>query len=459
MSHSTNMQDIYDYIDNHAEEFVADLQRFVRQPSVSAQDIGLRDCAELLRGMMHDDGLPAELHETKDGPPVVFGEVKSNRSSKSLLCYSHYDVQPPEPIEAWSHGGPWSAEIVDGVLYGRGATDNKSGVLAFNKAAKAFLAVRGEVPVGLKLLIEGEEEIGSPNLGPWAEANKALLEADGMHCLDGSVEVGPEVPDVSLGLKSVLFVELVARGAKTDVHSLNFPLVPNPVWDLVHCLATIMDRDRNILIENWAEGIYVPDADHEEFLKDKAARINFDLLREELGVERFALGRDGVDAVRARTYEPTANIQGIIAGYTGKGTKTIVPAEARVRLDFRLIPNIQPDVAAKKLRDHIKAQGFDNIEVRTFERAEEPYKISAKEDISKSIIAAAHEVYGEPPIVNGVSAEGAILRHVWIPCVLTGFANPGCNLHAPDENIHIDKYIQGIKYAAAIMEHFGRSER
>jgi acetylornithine deacetylase/succinyl-diaminopimelate desuccinylase-like protein len=451
------MQEIYDYIDAHADEYVADLQRFVQQPSVSAQDIGLRDCADLVVEMMHADGLPAALHDLKAGPPVIIGHIPSPVSRKTLLCYSHYDVQPPEPIEAWTHGGPWSGAVVDGVLYGRGATDNKSGVLAFNKAAQAFLKVRGEVPVGLKFIIEGEEEIGSPNLGEWAARNKELLEADGMHCLDGSVEIGPDVPDVSLGLKSVLFVELVARGPRKDVHSLNFPLVPNPVWDLIHALSTIMDRNRNILIENWAEGIYQPDAEDEGYLADKAARIDFDLMRQDLAVDDFVLGRTGVDALRARTYEPTANIQGIVAGYTGPGSKTIVPSEARVRMDFRLIPHMQPKAAAEKLRAHLKKHGFESIEVKTFERAEEPYKISAKEDISQSIIAAAHEVYGEPPIVNGVSAEGAILKHVWIPCVLTGFANPGCNLHAPDENIRIDKYIQGIKYAAAIMEHFGRS--
>lgn len=450
------MQDIYDYIDAHADEFIADLQAFVRQPSVSAQDIGLRECAALIRDMMHRDGLPAEFHELEDGPPVVYGEIPS-KSPKTLLCYSHYDVQPPEPIEAWTHGGPWSGAVVDGVLYGRGATDNKSGVLAFNKAAKAFLAVRGAVPVGLKLLIEGEEEIGSPNLGPWAKKNAKMLEADGMHCLDGSLEIGVEVPDVSLGLKSVLFVELIARGPRTDVHSLNAPLVPNPVWDLVHALATIMDRNKRILIPDWAEGIYEPNEEDMGYLEDKAARIDFDLLKAEMGVDAFALGRDGVEALRARTYEPTANIQGIIGGYTGKGTKTIVPSEARVRMDFRLIPNISPAKAIEKLRAHLKAQGFDTIEVRGEPRTEDPYKISAREDISRAIIAAAHEVYGEPPIVNGVSAEGAILKHVWIPCVLTGFANPGCNLHAPDENIHIDKYIRGIKYAAAIMDHFGRS--
>ena len=284
-----------------------------------------------------------------------------------------------------------------------------------------------------------------------------MLQADGMHCLDGSLEIGVEVPDVSLGLKSVLFVELVARGPRTDVHSLNAPLVPNPVWDLVHALATIMDRYKNILIPDWAEGLYEPNEEDLGYLADKAARIDFDMLKDEMGVDAFALGRDGVDALRARTYEPTANIQGITGGYTGKGTKTIVPAEARVRMDFRLIPNISPAKAMAKLKAHLKDKGFDKIEVIGEPRVEEPYKISAREDISQSIIAAAHEVYGEPPIVNGVSAEGAILKHVWIPCVLTGFANPGCNLHAPDENIHVDKYILGIKYAAAIMEHFGRS--
>ena len=450
------MQPVYDYIDAHADEFVADLQTLVRQPSISAQDIGLRECATLVRDMMHQDGLPAEFHELEQGPPVVFGHLRAGRPTKTMLCYSHYDVQPPEPIDAWTHGGPWSAEVVDGVLYGRGATDNKSGVLAFNKAAKAFLAVRGEVPVNLKFLIEGEEEIGSPHLADWAARNKELLAADGMHCLDGSVEAGTDVPDVSLGLKSVLFVELIARGAKADVHSLNFPLVPAPVWDLIRALNTIMDENRRILIDGWDEGIWQLGPEDEQQLRDKTARVDLQALKDEWGIDAFALGRDGIDAIRARTYEPTANIQGMVAGYTGPGTKTIVPHEARARLDFRLIPNIQPDAAIRKLKAHLARHGFGHIEVVAFDGAEPPYKISAKESMAQAIIAAATEVYGELPVVNGVSAEGAILRHVWIPCVLTGFANTGANLHAPDENIRLDKYVQGIKYAAAIMEHFGR---
>ena len=452
-----SMQDVYDWIDANADECVRDLQRFVQQPSISAQNVGLRECATLVREMMHADGLPAEFHELDEGPPVVFGHLEAKKPSKTILCYSHYDVQPPEPLDEWTYGGPWSGEIVDGVMYGRGSTDNKSGVLAFNKAAKAFLQVRGEVPVNLKFLIEGEEEIGSPNLAAWAEKNEELLKADGMHCLDGSMETGTQVPDVSLGLKSVLFVELIARGAKMDVHSLNFPLVESPVWELIWALNTILDRDRKILVEGWEEGIWQLGPDDEQQLTDKAARVDLNALKEEWGISEFALGRDGVDAIRARTYEPTANIQGMIAGYTGPGRKTIIPNEARVRMDFRLIPNIQPADAIRKLKAHLAKHGFGHIEVQAFDGAEPPYKISVKEDISQAIIAAATEVYGELPVVNGVSAEGAILRHVWIPCVLTGFANPGANLHAPDENIRVDRYLQGIKYAAAIMEHFGRT--
>ena len=453
-----SMQPIYDWIDAHAEECIRDLQRFVQQPSISAQNVGLRECATLIRDMMRDDELPADFHELAQGPPVVFGHVQTKQpGKKTILCYSHYDVQPPEPLDQWTHGGPWSGAVVDGVLYGRGATDNKSGVLAFNKAAKAFLQVRGEVPVNLKLLVEGEEEIGSPNLAAWAAANKALLEADGMHCLDGSMETGTSVPDVSLGLKSVLFVELIARGAKTDIHSLNFPLVPAPVWELIWALNTIFDRNRRILIDDWQEGIWQLGPDDEQQLLDKAGRVDLQAMKDEWGIAEFARGRDGIDAIRARSYEPTANIQGIIAGYTGPGTKTIVPNEARARLDFRLIPNIQPADAIRRLKAHLVKHGFGHIEVRANDGAEPPYKISVKEDISQAIIAAATEVYGEIPVVNGVSAEGAILRHVWIPCVLTGFANPGANLHAPDENIHVDKYLQGIKYAAAIMEHFGKA--
>ena len=316
--------------------------------------------------------------------------------------------------------------------------------------------MRGELPVKLKFIIEGEEEIGSVHLGPWVEKNKSLLEADGMHCLDGPVDASTDVPDVDLGLKSVLFAELIARGANSDIHSLNFPLLPAPVWDLVRALNSIMDENRRILIKGWYDGLYeLQDEDYEQ-LDEKMRRVDLGDLKREWGISEFALGRDGIDALRARTYEPTANIAGIVGGYTGPGSKTIVPNEARAKMDFRLPPNLDPKDAMTKLRTHLEQHGFGHIEVRFQTTAEPPYKISAKEPMAQAVIAAATKLYNVPPIVNGVSAEGTILKHVWIPCVLTGFASAGANLHAPNENIRIDHYIQGIKYAATIMEEFGR---
>ena len=450
------MKDIYDYIDKNAQEYIADLQSLIQQPSISAQNIGLHECANFVKNAMHKDNLPAELYDVPGGPPLVFGHLKSSQSKKTLLCYSHYDVQPPEPIEEWSHGGPWSGAIVDNVIYGRGATDNKGGLLAFNKAAKAFLEVRGEVPLNLKFFYEGEEEIGSVHLGPWVEKNKELLAADGMHCLDGSVDSFAKVPEVELGLKSVLFIELTARGGKKDIHSLNFPLVPSAPWELVHALSTIMDRNRKILIKDWYDGLYELGEEELNLIEEKNSRVDLNVLKEEFGIENFVLNREGKDAIRARTYEPTANIQGMVSGYTGPGTKTIVPSEAKVRLDFRLLPHMNPQNCIIKIKNHLIDNGFGNIEVKASESSEPPYKISVKEDISQAIIKAAEEVFGEKPVVNGVSAEGTIMKHVWIPCVLTGFANSGANLHAPDENINIDNYIKGIKYAAAIMENFSK---
>ncbi|MBA2668153.1 MAG: M20/M25/M40 family metallo-hydrolase [Trueperaceae bacterium] len=448
---------VFAWIDAHADECVADLQELVRQPSVSAQrDPGLRACADLVESQMRSDGLDARQYTLDGGPPVLFGHMTTKRSSKTMMCYSHYDVQPPEPVDAWTHGGPFSADIVDGVMYGRGTTDNKSGVLAFNKAAKAFLASHGELPVNLKFLCEGEEEIGSIHLGPWVEANTELLEADGMHCLDGSVDTATLLPDVDLGLKSVLFVELVARGANADVHSLNFPLLPSPAWDLVRALGTIMDEERRILVDGWYDGLYELQEEDEEQLREKARRVDMEAVKREWGIDGFALGRDGVAAHRARQYEPTANIAGLVSGYTGPGSKTIVPNEARAKMDFRLIPHMRQEDAILKLRRHLDAHGFAHIEIHGEARAEPPYKISVKEPMAQAVIAAAMRVWGEPPIVNGVSAEGTILKHVWIPCVLTGFANPGANLHAPDENIVVADYIKGIKYAAAIMHEFGK---
>ena len=452
----TELKQIFAWIDAHQDEFVKDLQRLVRQPSISAQNIGLRECAALVCEMMHEDGLPAQQFELSGGPPIVMGELQSKRNKKKLMAYAHYDVQPPEPLDKWVFP-PFSGEISDGRVWGRGATDNKSGLLAFVKAAEAWMNCTGDVPVTLKFMFEGEEEIGSPHLGPFVAENPEMFQCDAMHCLDGGMNSSEPVPEIDLGLKSVLYVELVAHGANSDIHSLNAPLVPQPAWDLVRALNTLIDEKRHILIEDWYEGWAEPDEDDIRLIKDKVNRMDIDQLKKEWGLAEFALGRDGFEAMKARAFEPTCNICGLTAGYQGPGDKTIVPCEARAKIDFRLPPFIDPSKSLEKLRRHLDKNGFKDIEVISVfgDSPEPPYKISVKENISQAVIEAAEMVYGIPPIINGVSAEGTILRHVWMPTVLTGFAQPDCNLHAPNESCSISAYMNGIKYAAAIMWNFG----
>lgn len=451
------LQAVFDWIDAHRDEAIADLQELVQQPSVSAQNIGLEECADLVVDLMARSGLPARAYPVEDGPPCVIGQLPG-AIERTLLCYAHYDVQPPEPIDEWTYP-PYSATLALGRLWGRGATDNKSGVMAFIKAASAWVACAGQPPVSLKFITEGEEEIGSVHLGPFIEANPELVRADAMHCLDGGVHPSAMVPDVDLGLKSVLFVELIARGANRDIHSLNAPLVPQPAWELVRALNTLVDENRRILVEGWYEGLWALGEEEMGQLEENARRLDLDTLKEEWGIDEFALGRDGIEALKARAYEPTCNIAGLTSGYQGPGSKTIVPNEARAKLDMRLPPLIDPEKAVEKLRNHLQSKGFGHIEVRIEGRIPEPpYKISVREDISQAVIAAAERVFGAPPVVNGVSAEGTILKHVWMPTVLTGFAQPDCNLHAPDESIDLEHYIKGIKYAAAIMWEYGRGE-
>ncbi len=452
------LQAAFDWIEAHRDEAIADLQRLVQQKSVSAQNIGLEACAQQVVELMHADGLPATAYPTDGGPPCVIGHLPSRSSSKTLLAYAHYDVQPEEPVDKWSYP-PYGGVIDRGRLWGRGATDNKSGVLAFIKGAKAWLQTRGDLPVGVKFLTEGEEEIGSIHLGPLVAAHPELVRADAMHCLDGGVDPSSLVPDIDLGLKSVLFVELVARGANADIHSLNAPLLPSPAWDLVRALNTLMDDQRRILVDGWYEGLWELGKEEYDQLEANAARLDLSKLRAEWGIQEFALGRDGVEALRARAYEPTCNIAGLTAGYQGAGSKTIVPNEARAKLDLRLPPLIDPTRAIEKLRRHLVERGFGHIElIIRGGTPEPPYKISVKEEISQAIVRAAEQVFGAPPVINGVSAEGTILKHVWMPTVLTGFAQPDCNLHAPNESVDLEHYIRGIKYAAAIMWEYGKGK-
>lgn len=449
---------VFAHIDAHTEEAVAELQTLLRHPSISAQHIGLEGCAELLKEQMVQAGVTdTVVLPTDGGPPVVVGRLQSPEAERTLLLYGHYDVQPPEPLELWD-SEPFAAEIREGVIYARGATDNKSGCLAFVRAAQAYLETQGAPPVNLVFLFEGEEEVGSPHLEAFVEEHRSLLYCDASIGLDGGVNRTSLKPEIHLGIKAILYVELRVRGLKTDIWSGRAQTVKSPVWRLVHALASIFDPETGeVLIDGWYDDWAAPDADDEQFLREEAAFFNIELYRQQLGARHLS-SEDDIDLLRRAHFGASANICGIQAGYTGEGGKTIVPAEAMAKLDFRCPPRLEPERQLKKLQEHLLKRGYDDIEVVVHTARKNPYKTAAREAISQATIRAAERVFGTTPLVQGVSIQGIIMLAIPHPAVLSGFGAPENNLHAPNENMPIDRFVQGVKYAAAIMHEYALAE-
>jgi len=451
------MQDIYDWIDARRDALVAELQTLLRQPSISAQKIGLDECAALLRDLWAADGLAnTRILPVPDAPSIVYAtEPAAQSGAKTLLCYSHYDVQPPEPLELWVDP-PFSAAIRDSVIYARGATDNKSGALAFARAAQAFREVRGGPPVNLVHFCEGEEEVGSPHLAAWAADNAPLLQCDASIGLDGGVNPTSYKPEIHLGIKAILAVELRVKSHGIDFWSGRAQLLQARAasWRLVHCLGTIFSPEGRILIDGWYDDLLPPDADDLYWLRNELAHFDRQALRQQLGVAGDFPYADDIELLKAIHYGASCNIAGLAAGYGGAGMKTIVPTEAVAKLDFRCPPNLEPRVQIEKLRAHLHRHGFDDVEILAHTMRGNPYKTPVAEAISQAVIAAADKIWGAPPLVMGVSTQGTIMTAVPHPAVLSGFGAADNNLHAPNENMPIDRYIQGIKFAATIFEEF-----
>lgn len=447
------MEKVYNYIDTHADAFVADLVRLVRQPSVSAKGEGIEDCAKLVEEMMRETGLSTKIIKGKKGNPVVYGEIKSQKAEKTLLFYDHYDVQPPEPLEEWKYA-PFSGTIADGKVYGRGAVDNKGNLVSRLKAVQAFLETVGSVPVNVKFVVDGEEEIGSPNLEPIVKRYRRLFSADAAIWEFGGTDRRGR-PHLYLGLKGVLAVELRSKCALKDVHSANAPLIPNPAWRLVWALSTLKDENEKILIEGFYDKVLPPSAEEIECLR--SVPFEEKELKEELGLKQFLEGVSGIEALKALLFQPTCTINGLFSGYIGKGSKTVLPREAMAKLDFRLVPNQNPDEIFEKLTRHLKANGFGDIEIVKY-GSTEPVKTPISDPFVGLAAKTAEKVYGEKAIIYPLSA-GSGPMHLFrnflgYPVVSAGCGHPESNTHAPNESLKIESFIKGVKFIAALIGDF-----
>jgi acetylornithine deacetylase/succinyl-diaminopimelate desuccinylase-like protein len=445
------MQDIYDYIDQHADAYVARLQTLCRQPSIAAQDKGMAETAHMVIELLRQVGADPQLLPT-GGFPVAFGAI-AGRSARTLSFYDHYDVQPPEPLDLW-HSDPFAAEIRDGRIWARGVADNKGNFVARLCAVEAFQKVRGELPLHVKFIVEGEEEIGSPNLPAFAEAYAHLLAADGCIWEAGYKDTQGR-PEIYLGVKGILYVELRVSTARSDLHSSWGAVVPNPIWRLVWALNTLKDPDERVLIPGFYDAVREPTPAEIEALE----RMGFDQeghLRQ-FGLPQFLGGRTGIPLLVKLLFQPTCTVCGISGGYEGPGSKTVLPNRALLKLDFRLVPDQDPAQIYELLRRHLDAGGFEDIEVEVL-GPEHPARTPMDDPLVEVVVNTARQVYGLEPVVYPLTAGTGpmyeLCQKFGIPSVSTGVGNAESHTHAPNENVVIADFIQGIKHIALIMETF-----
>jgi acetylornithine deacetylase/succinyl-diaminopimelate desuccinylase-like protein len=448
------MDDILAYIDDHLSDTVGRLQAFCRQPSIAAQGVGMAEMAELVRSTFQQAGLQAELLPT-GGYPAVLGRL-AGTGTRTLMFYNHYDVQPPEPLDLWE-SPPFAAEIRDGHLYARGVADNKGNLVARLAAVQAWRAVRGELPLDVLFVVEGEEEIGSPNLGHFAEANREQLQADGCIWESGYKDTHDRL-EILLGVKGILAVELRVRKVDRDLHSASAAIVESAAWRLIWALSSLKGPDERIRIPGFYDDVRPPDE------RDRAMLAAWDYdeagyLRE-IGAERLILDLTGEPLKEKLLFEPTCNVCGFHTGYGGPGVKTVLPAGAMAKLDFRLVPDQDPYDLLKKLRAHLDAAGFDDVEIHA-EGPEFPARTDPDDPLVTAVVRAARRAYGGEPVVKPLMAATGPMYELcqrWnLPAVGAGIGWAGSRGHSPNENVRLEDLAQGIKHIALIIEEFGNA--
>ncbi|MCU0507757.1 MAG: M20/M25/M40 family metallo-hydrolase [Anaerolineae bacterium] len=450
---SISFQQFDAYVDRHADEYVRRLQALCRIPSIAALGgAAMADAAAVVAELATTAGLDVELANA-GGPPVAL--CQGGSGSRGLLIYNHYDVQPPDPLDEW-RTPPFAAEIIDGVLYARGVADNKSNVVARLAALEAYRATVGELPLRVACVFEGEEEIGSLHLARFAAEHADLLRS-----MDGCVwEAGykdeRDRPVVILGLKGVLSLLLTVRVMNSDAHSGYGGLYPNAAWRLIEALSTLRSADGRVTIDGIWDHVRPPSAAEEAAMA--AIPTDDEAVQRRKGFSAYLGGLTGVDALRRLMFEPTCTINGIWGGYTGQGSKTVIPAQASAKLDIRLTPDLTPTIAFDLLRAHLDRRGFTDIEVIEEEEGLMPARTDPTAPVALAAIAALADVHGIAPVVEPTSGGSGpmyqLCQAYGIPAVSIGVGWAQSNAHAPNESMRITDYIEGIKVIGRFIHRF-----
>ncbi len=418
---------------------------------MSAQKTGIEETAKVVLERARRAGVDATVLSVDGGPPTIVGETGVGK--RTLLVYDHYDVQPPDPLEEW-RTPPFEPTERDGFLYARGVSDNKGNLMARLQAIEIWRETMGELPLRVRVLFEGEEEVGSEHLAAFVKEHGDRIRADGCIWEAGYKDAAGR-PTLSLGLKGIAYFDLRLRSIAKDAHSSLATILPNASWRLVWALASLKNENDEIVVDGLTEHVREPSAadlallDALPFDEAETKKIH--------GVAAFNRGLVGTAMKVKHFLEPTCTICGLTSGYSGMGSKTVLPAAASAKLDFRLVPDLTPTLVRELLRAHLDRRGFSDIEIVP-QHGELPSRWPADTAVAEAATAALSEAYGVAPVVYplmvGSGPMAQVCDALGIPAVGFGSGNAASANHAPNENIAVADYLDHIRAFGRFLDAF-----
>jgi len=451
------MAEIGTYIETHKDRFLNELLDLLRIPSVSADPAYKADvarCAEAVKARMVEAGLDKVEVCPTPGHPIVYGEKIIDPTMPTVLVYGHYDVQPPDPLDLW-HSGPFDPVVKDGYIYARGSADDKGQFYMHVKAVEAMVRT-GSLPCNVKVMIEGEEEVGSDNLGLFVKANKERLKADVVLISDTSM-IANDVPSINTGLRGLSYLEVEVTCPNRDLHSGVYGgAVANPINVLCDMISSLHDKDRRITIPGFYEAVKELSAKEREALAE--APFDLDAYKKDLAVNDV-LGENGYTSEERSSIRPTLDVNGIWGGYIGEGAKTVLPSKAFAKISMRLVPDQKSDAITALFKDHFEriAPPSVKVEVRPHhggEAAVTPIDSAAYLAASK----AMEETFGRKPIPTRGGGSIPIVAlfeaELGLKTVLFGFGLDSDNIHSPNERYGVFNYFKGISTIPRFFHHY-----
>jgi acetylornithine deacetylase/succinyl-diaminopimelate desuccinylase-like protein len=455
------MNNVIDYINTNRDRYIEELKEYLAIPSISAlpaHAADVRKCAEWTAAEMNRIGLQnVRLIETP-GHPVVYGDWLGAEGAPTILFYGHYDVQPVDPLDLWE-SPPFEATVRDGELYARGAADDKGQVFMHFKAIEAHMKQNGRLPVNIKIILEGEEEVGSSNLDDFVRDHQQDLAAD-VVVISDSPMFDRGVPSICYGLRGLVYFQIDLRGTKSDLHSGSFGgAVANPAMVIAQILAQMKDRGGRVKIPGFYDD--VRELREEERAEFRKLPFNETRYRKELGAPKL-FGESGYTTLERVWGRPTFEVNGLLSGFTGDGAKTVIPAVAMAKVSMRLVPDQNPDTIAQRFEEYVKKVSPKTVELTvTRMHGGKPWMTEFDNPYVQAAARAIEKGFGKTPVFNreggSIPVVATFQELLGLPSVLFGVGLPDENAHAPNERLDLGNFQGGVIASAYLYDEIAKS--